>query len=132
MAEYQISPALSGERFNVHYRLSGIQDEAAEKAGEICLEQPAEFPGVLLPAGDIAEAIVGKIEALEPGDANHWEAVISFAVETAGAELTQLMNVIFGNISIKPGIRVERLELPPGLLRHFKGPRFGREKLRTL
>jgi len=61
-----------------------------------------------------------------------FEAVISYAVETAGGELTQLLNVIFGNISIKPGIRVDRLDLPSALLAIFKGPRFGRQGIRDL
>ncbi|HEY0605660.1 MAG TPA: RuBisCO large subunit C-terminal-like domain-containing protein, partial [Herpetosiphonaceae bacterium] len=64
--------------------------------------------------------------------ADRYEAVISYAVETAGGELTQLLNVIFGNISIKPGIRVEHLDLPSGLLDIFKGPRFGRQGIRDL
>src|SRR5712692_11952227 len=132
MASYHVSPALSGERYKVHYRLTCNRDEAAEKARDICLEQTVEFPGDLLPEGDIPDHIVGRVESLEPADADHWDAAISYAVESAGAELTQFLNVIFGNISIKAGIRLERLDLPVSLLRHFKGPRFGREKLRVL
>ena len=33
-----------------------------------------------------------------------------------------MLNVIFGNISIKPGIRVEDLVLPPSLLQIFRAP----------
>jgi Ribulose 1,5-bisphosphate carboxylase, large subunit len=40
--------------------------------------------------------------------------------------------VIFGNISIKPGIRLMRLDLPRALLARFKGPRFGRAGVRQL
>jgi len=42
------------------------------------------------------------------------------------------LNVIFGNRSIKPGIRVEHLDLSESLLRNYKGPRFGREGIRKL
>ncbi len=122
---------LSGERFRVAYRLTGREDETLEKAREICFEQTVEFPEELTPPGDIRERIVGSVEALEPQDANHFHAVISYAVETVGADLPQLLNVVFGNSSIKPGIRVERLELPDTFLRHFRGPRFGREGLRA-
>ncbi len=38
--------------------------------------------------------------------------------------------MVFGNISIKPGIKVERLLLPEDMLKNFIGPRFGREGLR--
>ena len=40
--------------------------------------------------------------------------------------------MVFGNSSIKPGIRVEHLDLPESFLRSFKGPRFGRDGLRRL
>lgn len=60
-----------------------------------------------------------------------WSATISYAVETAGSELTQLLNVVFGNSSMKPGIRVARLELPSSLLAALPGPRFGRAGLRA-
>ncbi len=123
--------SVSGERFRVVYRLTGREDEALVKAREICFEQTVEFPEELTPPGDIRERIVGCIEALEAQDANHFHAVISYAVETVGADLPQLLNVVFGNSSIKPGIRVERLELPDTFLRHFNGPRFGREGLRA-
>jgi ribulose-bisphosphate carboxylase large chain len=40
--------------------------------------------------------------------------------------------VLFCNFSIKPGFRLVRFELPDNLLRHFRGPRFGRQGLRAL
>ncbi|MCY2924911.1 MAG: RuBisCO large subunit C-terminal-like domain-containing protein, partial [Planctomycetota bacterium] len=122
-------PSLSGERFVVEYRLAGPADEAHAKARDICLEQTVEFPDELVPDGAIRDHIVGQIESLAPaGQASL--ARISYAVETAGGELCQLLNVIFGNTSIKPGVRVQSLSLSPGLLAAFQGPRFGREGLR--
>jgi ribulose-bisphosphate carboxylase large chain len=132
---------LSGERFRVVYRLIGSKDEALQKAREICVEQTIEFPDDLVTGGDIREHILGRIESFqpaaqedslqaEPGQA--WEAIISYAVEITGFELTQLLNVIFGNFSLKPGVRVKRLELPESLLKSFNGPRFGIKGLRGL
>lgn len=124
--------ALSGERFQVVYQLTGDEAEARRKAIDICLEQTVELPDDLLPDGPIRDSVVGQIESLRALTADRYEAVISYAVETAGGELTQLLNVIFGNISIKPGILVDRLLLPPSLLDIFKGPRFGRQGIRDL
>lgn len=124
--------ALPCERFSVIYRVLGNDKEAYAKAKDICLEQTVEFPEELVPEGVIAEHIVGRIEAFEPFNENSFLAKISYPNDCAANELTQLLNVIFGNISIKPGIRVERLELPEGILRSFKGPRFGKEGLRRL
>ena len=127
-----VSLDLSGERFKVIYRLLGDEAEARATAEDTCLEQTVEFPGELVPDGDIRDSILGRIESLGPVDSNHYEAEINYAVETTGFELIQLLNVIFGNTSLKPGIRVERLELSDSLLQAFKGPRFGREGLRAL
>ncbi len=121
---------LSGERFRVLYRLAGDEATARFKAQDICLEQTVEFPADLTPGGDIAEQIVGRMESFERAGDESYLAWISYAVETSSFELLQLCNVIFGNISIKPGIRVERVELPDALLAHFRGPRFGVQGLR--
>ncbi len=132
MAIPSASLTLSGDRFSVVYALTAKDEgEALEKAEAICLEQTVEFPRDLLPVGDIADRIVGRVEVFKPLTEGRFEVVISYAVETTGFELTQLLNVVFGNSSLKPGIRVERLSLPDSLLRAFKGPRFGREGLRA-
>jgi ribulose-bisphosphate carboxylase large chain len=123
---------LSGERFAVVYRLTGDQTGALAKAEDICLEQTVEFPAELVPAGFIKSEVLGRIEEFTAAGDGVYLAMISYAVELAAGELTQLLNVIYGNISIKPGIRVESLQLPAALLDHFRGPRFGRAGLRRL
>ncbi len=123
---------LSGERLRAIYRLTGDRQRAWERAQDLCLEQTVELPADLVPEGDIRDAIVARIEAFEALQPDRFEAVISFAVETVGGELTQLLNVLFGNISLKPGIRLERLELPDALSRTFQGPRFGCDGWRRL
>jgi ribulose-bisphosphate carboxylase large chain len=124
--------ALSGERFRVVYRIVGEEAEARARATEICCDQTVEFPLDLVPRRDILDGIVGRIESLAPVDGQHWEAIISYPVEISGLDLMEFLNVVFGTISIKWGIRVERFDLPPVLLRAFRGPRFGREGLRAL
>lgn len=123
---------LSGERFRVDYRVSGTEAEARAKAEAICVEQTVEFPRELLPAGPIPDEIVGRVEAFEPEDPAAFRIRISYAVECAGGDLVQLLNVVFGNISLMPGIRVVDLDLPEAVTRWFGGPRFGREGLREL
>ena len=122
----------SGDRFSVTYRIAGNEKDARAKAEDICIEQTVEFPADEVPAGIIRDHVFGRIESFTHTGTGHYDAVISYAVEIAAGELTQLLNVIFGNSSIKPGIRVERLDLPESLLCAFKGPRFGREGIRRL
>ncbi|MCX7048425.1 MAG: RuBisCO large subunit C-terminal-like domain-containing protein [Candidatus Sumerlaeota bacterium] len=120
------------ERFSVIYRVAGDEKEAYARARDICFEQTVEFPEDLVPEGFIRDHVVGRIESFHRADERGFLATISFPVEAAAGELPQLLNVIYGNISIKPGIRVESFALPPSLLNAFKGPRFGRQGLRDL
>jgi len=124
--------ALSGERFAAVYHLTGTAEEAAARARDICLEQTVEYPEDLVSREDIRQQIFGRVASLEPVGPERFEARIEFPVEAAGQELTQLLNVLFGNISLKPGIRLVRFHLPDSLLRHYRGPRFGRHGLRDL
>ncbi|MBM4319942.1 MAG: ribulose 1,5-bisphosphate carboxylase large subunit [Deltaproteobacteria bacterium] len=129
---------LGGERLRVVYRIAARDEaEARVRAEDVCIEQTVEFPEDLVRDPDIRRGIFGQLEALAPAGSSEraalgWDATIGYAVEIVGRELTQLLNVIFGNVSLKPGIRVEQLELPPGLLALFPGPRFGRAGLRAL
>lgn len=122
----------SGDRFRVTYRIWGDEKEARAKAESICIEQTVEFPAECVGKGTVRDHVFGKIEAFERRHGDSFEAVVSYAVEIAAGELTQLLNVIFGNTSIKPGIRVEHLDLPFSLTTWFQGPRFGRKGLREL
>jgi len=126
------SALFSGDRFSVTYRLSGNEKDARAKAANICIEQTVEFPADEVPEGVIRDHVFGRFEFFEPWGVDSFKAIISYANEIVAGELTQFLNVVFGNSSIKPGIRVEHLDLPESLLRGFKGPRFGREGLRSL
>lgn len=127
-----VSLNLSGDRLQVVYRLAGDEQAARIKADDICIEQTVEFPAHLITAGDIRDQIFGQIESFERRDDQVFAAVISYAVEITGLELKQLLNVLFGNISMKPGIRIEKIIFPDSLLRSFRGPRFGKSGLRKL
>lgn len=143
--------SLSGARLTVEYTIRGDSSEARKKAEDLCVEQTVEFPPELLSAGSCSEELLGRIEQYEPvppasaeqrgqaggaseaapAAAEHYRALISFPAETAAGELLQLLNVVFGNSSIKPGIRVTALSLPSQLTASFRGPRFGQSGLRT-
>ena len=123
---------LSGRRFLAVYHLTGTRDEALARAEDICLEQTVEYPEDLIPRQDIRDQILGRVVSFEPEGDDCFEARIEFPIETAGGELTQLLNVLFGNISIKPGYRLMSFELPDELSGRFRGPRFGRSGLRDL
>lgn len=122
---------LSGNRFKVHYSLFATSEkEALEKASDITIEQTVEFPEDLVPAHIKAEGVIGKIESFKHVHNNQYDCEISFANEIAGNEITQFINVLYGNISIKPGIKIQKIELHEDLKSFIKGPRFGINGLR--
>ena len=132
--------SLSGERFTAVYRLSGTAAEVVARARAICLEQTVEFPEALIPNQAIRTQIVGTIAEIKPCSScsdsssaqnpNSFEVSIRYPIEAAGREFTQLLNVLFGNVALQPGVRLQRIDLPPALLQHYTGPRFGIAGLR--
>lgn len=127
-----MTKSVSGERFTVTYILSGEKADAQAAAEDICIEQTVEFPPELIKDQFISENIFGRVESFNEIEEREFRAVISFAAETAASELTQFLNVLFGNISLKPGIRISDLALPPRFATLFKGPRFGIDGIRNM
>jgi ribulose-bisphosphate carboxylase large chain len=123
---------LSGERFSVVYSIFGDEDFSKKKVNEIIVEQTIEYPTELVTSQFIKDFIIGHVESFEKCNDDHFQAEISFVIEESGFTLPQLLNVIYGNISLKVGIKVEKFILPKALLDHFKGPRFGMGGIRKL
>lgn len=141
MSPIETSLSLSGERFTAVYRLSGSPSEVEVRARAICLEQTVEFPEALIPNDAIRSQIVGEVASITPvppdqdghvtnGLEERVEVAIRYPIEAAGRELTQLLNVLFGNVALQPGVRLQRVELPPSLLHRYGGPRYGIARLR--
>lgn len=120
------------DRFTVTYHVTGQEDEIAKRALGIALEQTIELPANLATPGFVADEVVGQILSTEALGGDVWEVKISYHPDAAGGELTQLLNVIFGNSSIQSGIRLASFELPEAMMAQFKGPRFGVADLREL
>jgi len=130
MGRATIGLDLSGERLTAVYEIAGSAEDAVERAAAICLEQTVEFPPDLIRRADIHDQIVGRVAGIEPLADDRHQAAIEYPVEIAGDELPQLLNVLFGNVSLLPGIRLVRFDLPAALSDRFRGPRFGRAGLR--
>ncbi len=121
---------VSGERFSVKYQIA--DDDAEARAKHLVVEQTIEFPEHLVPEDSIREHIIGRIESIESAGLGAKNITVSYSIESSGFNLPQLLNVVFGNISLQPGVRVLNLDLPDSVLNLFKGPRFGRDGLRDL
>ena len=124
--------SVSGHRFRVTYSVHAGEEDARLIAEKACVEQTIEFPPELIRDDDIRGEVFGRIEAFKSASAQRHLVTISYAEECSAFTLPQLLNVMYGNISLFPAMRVERFELPHTLASVFKGPRFGREGLREL
>ncbi len=119
------------DRLAITYALTCSPGESPEeKARDIALEQTVELPADCVPA-EILEAVVGRIDVLD-AEGDRARVRISYPVEAVGGELPQLLNLLFGNVSMKAGIRVEAIDWPAGLLELLPGPRHGVDGLRRL
>lgn len=124
--------AVSGERIRATYEFVGSPAVAYERASSLIVEQTIEFPEDLIPDDSIRREIIGRIESHEEIRDGVSRFDISYAVETTGQEFPQLLNVLYGNSSLLPGVRLTELSLPPSLSSAFGGPRFGLPGLREL
>jgi ribulose-bisphosphate carboxylase large chain len=126
-----VAPA-AADRFVVTYELGCEHDEDAfGLARAIAYEQTVELPERCVPSA-LAREVAGRVEELERLGKRHWRAVISYPEEIVGHEVPQLLNVLFGNVSLQTGVRVVDLAWPAGLAAALPGPRFGIAGLRRM
>jgi len=117
------------DRILVTYSFIGEDPKAI--ADVIRVEQTIEFPYDLAPEW-IQEQVVGKIEEITSSNKTNHLITISYNSDTAGGELTQLLNVLWGNASLFPGVKIVDLKLPDVILKNFSGPRYGINGLRSM
>lgn len=117
------------DRIHITYAFLGENPKAI--ADLIRVEQTIEFPFELAPSW-IQDQVVGKIEEITSSDKSNHLITISYNPDIAGGELTQLLNVLWGNASLFPGVKIVDLKLPDSILNNFKGPRFGISGLRKI
>jgi ribulose-bisphosphate carboxylase large chain len=117
------------DRIYVTYKFTGEDPKAIAEV--IRAEQTIEFPFELAPAW-IQEEVVGKVEEINSTDKTTHLITISFNTDVTGGELNQFLNVLWGNVSLFPGIKIVDLKLPELFLAKYKGPRFGVDGLREL
>lgn len=119
------------ERIVATYELPGPAAEAEKAARAIAFEEtvevPLDFP--LPPA--IRDGIVGRPGAPEDLGGGRCRVAVSFPA-ALGARLGTLLNLVYGNASIWPGVRLVGLDLPPSVLAGLRGPHYGAAGVRAL
>lgn len=120
----------SADTLSVTYEFTAhSQTEAEKTAGDIALEQTAELPAETIPP-DLLK-YVGTPKNVTRVSDQRWSCSISYRNAVVGDDILQFLNVLFGNISIKPDIKVTDFQLD-GIRSIFPGPQFGIEGIRKL
>jgi ribulose-bisphosphate carboxylase large chain len=113
------------------YRLTLAAGEDPEtRARHLAREQTVECPEGIAPAAE-ARAL-GAVERVEDLGDGRYRVAVAYPLAATGGELTQLLNVLWGNVSLWSGVRLEEVEWPAELLARFRGPALGAAGLRSL
>jgi len=100
-------------------------------AENIAREQSLECPLDLIPT-TVAERLLGRVLAIEQVDEQRWRMRIAYPPELAAGQVGPLLQLLYGNVSFYPRIRLVDLSLPTSLLTACPGPRAGLMGIRQL
>jgi len=125
---------MSEPRIEAVYRVAGGARAAADTARAIAYEQTVELPEALVTKAAIVDRVVGRVAGVEPDPdvAGTYRATIGYRADLASSQVPQLVNLLFGNVSIYNGVRLIDVRLPDTLLQRFDGPRYGVAGLRRM
>jgi ribulose-bisphosphate carboxylase large chain len=117
--------------FTITYRIRTAENESIDsKVEAICLEQTVELPRSVI-SDEIYERIVAKPIELSQESEHSWKVVAQYPLDNIGNEITQFLNVLFGNVSLVPGVRVLDVswrDIPSSIL---PGPAHGIQGIRS-
>lgn len=117
------------------YRLTCPAADVERLSRDIALEQTVEVPDALISCPALREAVVGRVESITPvvtPQGDQFEVLIRYPAELAESGLNALLNLIYGNISLKRCIRLLDVNLPAAVLSRYRGPNLGVPGLRKL
>ncbi|MEP6942372.1 MAG: RuBisCO large subunit C-terminal-like domain-containing protein [Betaproteobacteria bacterium] len=117
---------------DVTYRIRASADSAAAVAHAIALEQSVEVPLEVVRDAFVAEHIVGRVDGVHERDDGTHDVRIRLATRTAGFDVAQTLNMLFGNSSLHAHVELIDVDFPSDFLARFSGPRFGIEGIRAM
>jgi ribulose-bisphosphate carboxylase large chain len=120
------------DRLIAVYEVPGPAAEAEKTARAIAFEETVEVPFEFPLSSRIREEIVGRPGPVEPLPGGRFRVEIDFPAALAGGRLGALLNLVFGNVSITPGVRLVDIKFPESFLSAFSGPSYGAAGVRDL
>lgn len=116
------------------YHVRAPWSDALARASALAIEQSVEVPLEALKGVEgsrIKRDIVAHVEAIRRME-DGFEVVLGLAEETTGYEISQLINMLYGNCSMHDDVELVDVELPDDYASHFPGPQFGIDGIRRL
>ncbi|NLE02840.1 MAG: hypothetical protein GX640_23480, partial [Fibrobacter sp.] len=126
-------PQSNEPRFSVVYQITTGENQSIEEiTRDICIEQTVEIPFDCIPDEHISNGLIGVEESCQKIDTNTYEVTISYRYDITSFSIPQFLNIIFGNISLKTGIKVIDIQFTQALPPFLPGPAWGIEGIRKL
>lgn len=104
--------------------------DAKSWAKSVAREQTIECIDEGVPHAFILEEVLGKVTDLRDQGNDLYHAEVTYSADIVGDELPQMLNVIYGNVSMHLGVKLLSLNLPKAVQDAFPGPQFGAEGVR--
>ena len=130
-----VSTERTTDRIVATYDLHDAERPPHDLAAAIALEQTVEVPQALADASGLPPGVVGEIERIDPGAGAEGAARARLSYDPAVVEaggLPALLNLVFGNVSMMPGVRLVDIDLPDRVLATFDGPRHSVDGVRAM
>lgn len=114
--------------FSITYRVQAKSEkEALQISTALATEQSVEMPVETVPSHLLNN--IGKVESVSQFDDSGWKAVVQFSKSLVSDDPTQFLNILFGNSSLQPGVKV--LDIDRKYLSQIcHGPVYGIEQFR--
>ena len=120
------------DRLIAVYEVPGPAAEAEKLALAIAFEETVEVPLDFPLPPFIREHIVGRTSLVEPVANGRFRVSVDFPAALASGRVGTLLNLVFGNASIWPGVKLVDVRFPDSFLNEFKGPNYGVDGLRKM
>jgi ribulose-bisphosphate carboxylase large chain len=114
-----------GSLMRVTYLVRADPAEIEARAEALLLEQTVELPRAAVRDAGVRARALGCVERIEQREPGVHRVVLTQPLASTALDPAQLLNVLFGNSSLRPDVALSDVELPDEAFGAFPGPRLG-------
>ena len=117
-------------RLTAIYHVRSDAHSIAARAQAIAVEQSVEMPLSAIEDQSVLDEIVGNVEDIGEIVPGLFAVRIGLAASTIGDDAGQLINMLFGNVSLQDDVMLHDAEIPDDLAAQWRGPAYGLRGIR--